>query len=264
MVKGVIKIEKEDHIRQKMRKIAINLTKGGVGKSVTAVNLSAGLSLMGAKVLLIDADTQGQIASMLGIKPDLGLADLILENTYSDKFIVEARENFWILAGGRALAGIKRMISRKDFGGEKVFSEALSPIEDKFDYVIIDTSPGWDSVTVNVLFYAHEILVPVSLEVLTLQAMVEYHKNLSDIQNYNKNLYTKYYLPTFLDRRVKKSKEIFLQLEEHFKDKLCSPIRYNVTLSEAPGFGQHIFEYSPNSPGARDYNALTKKVSGGV
>ncbi len=243
-----------------MRKIAVCLTKGGVGKSVTAVNLSAGLALAGSKVLLMDTDTQGQTASMLGVKPEAGLADLISEGGYSDRMINEARENLWLLTGGRALAGVKRMIAQKDFGGEKVLLDALAPLEGRYDYVIIDSSPGWDSLTINVLFYAQELLIPVSLEALALQALAEFHKNLAEIRNYHKDLAFKFILPTFLDGRVRKSKEILDQLDTHFQNQLCDPIRYNVTLSEAPGYGQHIFEYAPNSNGARDYQALVEKI----
>ncbi len=243
-----------------MKKIAVSLTKGGVGKSITAVNLAAGLSLTGAKVLLIDTDTQGQTAAMLGLKPEKGLADLVISNLTPRDVIVPARDNLWLMAGGRALAGVKRIISRKDFGGENVLKDKLSPLNGKYDYVIMDTSPGWDSLTINVLFYVHEVLAPVSLEVLTLHALVEFNKNLDDIKKYNSHLTFRYILPTFLDGRVRKSAEILEYLRKHCKNQMCSPVRYNVRISEAPGYGQHIFEYSPNSSGAEDYQKLTKKV----
>ena len=79
-----------------------------------------------------------------------------------------------MLSGGRSLAGLKRLITQKDFGGEQTLVEALQPIEGIYDYVVMDTAPGWDALTVNVLFYAEDILAPVSLEVMTLQGLMEF------------------------------------------------------------------------------------------
>lgn len=244
-----------------MRKIAISLTKGGVGKTTTAVNLAAGLALAGSKVLLVDTDTQGQVSFMLGLQPKVGLAELITEELMPEEAIVAARERLWLLAGGRALAGVKRLIAQKDFGGERTLAEALAPLDGRYDYAILDTSPGWDTMTINVLFYAQEVLTPVSLEVLTVKGLVEFRKSLAAIQKYNEELSFKYVLPTFLDGRVRKSAEILGQLQTYYGQQLCPPIRYNVRLSEAAGFGQTIFEYAPNSPGAEDYWKLTERIT---
>ena len=110
------------------------------------------------------------------------------------------------------------------------------------------------------LFYASEVLSPVSLEVLTLQGLLDFSLNLLTIQKYHTSLALRYVLPTFLDRRVRKSEEILAQLESHFPEQVCTPIRYNVRLSEAPGYGQTIFEYAPHSPGAEDYRLLTERI----
>ena len=243
-----------------MRKLAVSQSKGGVGKSTTAVNLSAGLAEAGLSVLLVDTDTQGQASSMLGVQAPGGLAELMLGEPSPTDVLVQARPNLTLLAGGRALAGVKQLIARKDFGAERTLGEALAPYEGLFDLVVLDTGPGWDALTVNVLFYAHEILSPVSLEVLTVIGLVEFRNSLEAVQRYHESLALRYVLPTFLDGRVKKSDEILGQLAAHYGDQLCTPIRYNVRLSEAPGFGQTIFEYAPRSTGAADYRALTERV----
>jgi chromosome partitioning protein len=243
-----------------MKKLAIALSKGGVGKTTTAVNLSAGLAAAGKNVLLVDCDTQGQISRSLGVKVEHSLADVIAEKVKLQQAVVPAREHLYILAGSRELAGVKRMIDRKEFGGERTLTEALSAAENRFDYVILDTAPGWDSLTVNVLFYAEEILSPVAMEVLSLQGLAQFIRSLSAIQKYHKALQLRYILPTFLDMRVKKSTEILNQIQRHYGERLCSPIRYNVRLSEAPGYGQTIFEYASSSAGAEDYQKLTEKV----
>jgi chromosome partitioning protein len=243
-----------------MRKIAVALTKGGVGKTTTAVNLAAGLALSGERVLLIDVDTQGQAGKMLGCAPPIGLAELVAGTAPPDQAVMLVRDRLWLLAGGKALAGLKMLITRKEFGAERTLSEALAQLDNQYDYVILDSAPGWDALSVNVLFYAREVLSPVSLEVLTLQGLSDFAQNLASIQRYHADLHLRYVLPTFYDRRVKKSEEIFMQLQAHYPAQVCSHVRYNVRLSEAPGYGQTIYEYAPASSGAQDYAALTERI----
>ncbi len=243
------------------RKIAVTLSKGGVGKTTTAVNLASGLALAGFNVLLVDTDTQGQSSFMLGVKPQAGLTEFVNDELPLDEIMIKARDRLWLLAGGKSLAGLKRVIDRKDFGGEMTLREKLSTIDKQFDYVILDTSPGWDPLIVNVLFYVDEVLTPVSLEVMTLQGLVEFLKSMSSIQKYNKDVALKYILPTFHDKRVKKSNAILKKLESLYGDHICTPIRYNVRLSEAPAYGQTIYEFAPGSPGAQDYRELIRKIA---
>lgn len=243
-----------------MRKIAIALSKGGVGKTTSAVNLAAGIARNDQKVLLIDVDTQGQAGRSLGINAQTGLGDVALGEIDLNTAILPARENLWLLAGGRTLSGLRMTINKREFGGEQTLAETLEPLNNQFDYIILDTSPGWDTLTINVLFYADEVLAPVSMEVLTLQGLLDFSMNLTGIQKYHPYLSLKYVLPTFMDRRVRKSEEILVQLGNHFSDRVCEPIRYNVRLSEAPGYGQTIYEYAPRSPGAFDYAQLTERI----
>ena len=243
-----------------MRRIAIALSKGGVGKTTTAVNLAAGLARSGKTVLLVDVDTQGQVARALGCEPPVGLAEFIQGDVSIEDAGLPARDNLWLLSGGRTLVGLKRVITRKDFGGEQTLAEAFDGLEDHYDYILMDTAPGWDALTINVLFYAQSVLAPVSLEVMTLQGLIDFSRSMTSIQRYRDDLTLKYVVPTFFDRRVKKSGEILNQLQNHYGDQLCQPIRYNVRLSEAPGYGQTIFEYSPRSAGAQDYQKLTERI----
>ena len=168
-----------------MRKIAIALSKGGVGKTTTAINLAAGLARAEQRVLLVDMDTQGQAAKVLGLRPPAGLAEMVMDELTPEQVLVEAREGVWLLAGGRSLAGLKRVIARKDFGGEQTLAEALAPLDGRFDAVLLDTAPAWDTLTVNALFYATEVLIPVSLEVMALQGLIEFVRSLGPIQKYH-------------------------------------------------------------------------------
>ena len=141
-----------------MRKTAVALSKGEVGKTTTAVNLAAGLAARGQRVLLIDSDTQGQAARASGCQAAAGLAEVTTAEVAPPQATLQARENLWLLAGGRSLAGLTRDIARRDFGGEQAVTEALAPLEGQYDTVILDTAPGWDTLTINVLFYASEVL----------------------------------------------------------------------------------------------------------
>jgi len=243
-----------------MRKIAIALSKGGVGKTTTAINLAAGLARAKQRVLVVDLDTQGQVAKALGLQPAAGLAEMVMEGLAPEQVLVEARNGIWLLEGGRGLSGLKRVIARKDYGGEQTLAEAMTSLDGHYDVVLLDTAPAWDTLAVNALFYAKEILIPVSLEVMALQGLMEFIRSLAPIQKYRSDLVLRYVLPTFLDRRVKKSEEILGQLMTRYAGLVCDPIRYSVRLSEAPGYGQTIFEYAPRSPGAEDYQKLAERI----
>lgn len=244
------------------RTIAVALSKGGVGKTTTSVNLAAGLARAGRRVLLVDCDVQGQVAASLGVNPSAGLAE-VLGGAEPEQAIVEARDGLWLLAGGRALTGAKRDIARRNMAGERVLAEALEPATRGYDYVLFDAPPSLDVMTINLLFASDEVLAPCALEVLALRGLVDFQRTLGEVQRYKPELQLRYVLPTFYDRRVKKSDELLGQLRGYYGDQVCSPIRYNVRLSECAAFGQTIFEYSPRSAGAEDYERLAAEVMRG-
>ncbi|RLB89926.1 MAG: chromosome partitioning protein ParA [Deltaproteobacteria bacterium] len=243
------------------RKICITLSKGGVGKTTTSVNLGAGLALAGYKVLLVDTDTQGQSSYILGKKPKAGLTELLTKELTPDECVVQARKNLWILGGGKSLAGVKWIIDRKSFGAEWTLSEAMKPLEHQYDFILIDTSPGWDQLIVNVLFYATEVLVPVALEVMPLHGLSEFMKSLGSIQKYRNEISLKYILPTFLDTRIKGPQRLYSELKKLYPEYVCTPIRYSESLAEAPSFGKSIFEFAPGSTASADYRELIRKVT---
>ncbi|WP_428565407.1 MAG: ParA family protein [Solidesulfovibrio sp. DCME] len=245
------------------RRLGVMLSKGGVGKTTTAVNLAAALAKAGKRTLIIDADTQGQAAYALGLTPPCGLAELVDGTASPDKALFPARDNLWLLAGGKALAGLKRLITRKDFGGERTLADALAFLDARFDVVVVDCAPGWDALSVNVLFYVGELLVPVALEAMSLQGFSEFLQSFAAVSRYRPQLRLSYIVPTFLDKRVRGPAALHEELAALYPDTICPAIRYNAKLSEAPAAGQTIFEFAPRSPGAQDYAALAARVAQG-
>lgn len=245
-----------------MRKIALTNAKGGVAKTTSCVNLGAGLALLGYRTLLIDCDTQGQVTKSLGVQVGEGLAELMQGEASLEDVQIEARKNLFVIAGGGKLSGVKRMISQRDMRSELVLSEALEDLQG-YDFVLLDTAPSWDVLNVNCLFYVEEILIPVSMEVLALQGIGDLLGRVKEVQRYRDDLIVRGVIPTFYDGRVKKSAEILEQLERHFPDAVWPIVRYNSKLSEAPGFGQNIFEYAKRSNGAADYARLAERLSKG-
>jgi chromosome partitioning protein len=247
-----------------LRKIALTNAKGGVAKTTSCVNLGAGLALLGYRTILVDCDTQGQVCKSLGVRAGEGLGELLQGEAALADVQLAARENLYVIAGGGSLSGAKRAISRRDMRSEMVLSEALADL-DGYDFVLLDTAPSWDVLNVNCLFYVEELLVPVSMEALALQGVGDLVGRVEQVQRYREDRsLQKYIIPTFYDGRVRKSAEILDQLERYFPGTVLPAVRYNVRLSEAPGFGQHIFEYANRSNGAADYARLAKWLAKGV
>jgi chromosome partitioning protein len=244
----------------RLRKIAFTNAKGGVAKTTTCVNAGAGLALAGYRTLIVDCDTQGQVTKSLGVRAGEGLAELLQGEASLENVQIEARKNLFVIAGGGALSGVKRLISRREMRSELALSEALKDLRG-YDFVLLDTAPSWDVLNVNCLFYVDEILIPVSMEVLALQGIGDFLSRVNEVQRYREGLLVRGIIPTFYDGRVKKSAEILEQLERHFPDTVWPVVRYNARLSEAPGFGQHIFEYSKRSNGAADYARVAQRLA---
>jgi chromosome partitioning protein len=243
-----------------MRRIVVSLLKGGVAKSETSVSLAHGLARAGHRVLLVDTDVQAQCSDMLGVHPAKGLAELIAGLGDPLELLVEARDNLWLLAGGNGLAGVKMEIARREMAPEAVLAEALEHYEGGFDYLIMDTAPGWDTLLVNALYCAREVLSPVSMEPMALSGLARFQERLAVIQKYNTQLQLRWIVPTFVDHRVKKSFEILAQLHERYGELVTPEVRYSVRLSEAPAFGKTIFEHDPKGMGAQGYQAVVERI----
>ena len=154
-----------------MRRIAVAMAKGGVGKTTTAVNLAHGLALLGHKVLLVDCDTQNQSAIFLGVKPPRGLYEFITgidENgrpVSKQAAITPVRTNLWLLAGGLKLVELKNWLGEQPRDTRQtLLGSRFAPKNGGLDYLIFDCAPGWDILSVNILMAATEIICPVALQ----------------------------------------------------------------------------------------------------
>jgi len=243
------------------------MAKGGVGKTTTAVNMAHGLAALGKRVLLVDCDTQGQVAKFLGEKPLHGLYEFITERLEDGQLIARndtihpTRPNLWILDGGIRLVELKNWLGEQPRESRQtILAKKLVPKEGTLDFLIFDCAPGWDVLSVNILMAATEVLCPVALQGPSLQGLKTFFRYLQSAQKLNHDLRLEYILPTMFDRRTRHSQEIFEQLKKYFSRQMCEPIRYNVRLSEAPAHGQTIFEYDARAQGAQDYQNLIRRI----
>jgi chromosome partitioning protein len=251
-----------------MRKIAIAMAKGGVGKTTTAVNLAHGLSMLGHRVLLVDCDTQGQTSKFLGVAPKHGLYEFITGRDRKGEYISKrdaiyaSRKNLWLLSGGIELVELKNWLGEQPRDvRQMLLGKALVPKKGTLDYLIFDCAPGWDVLSVNILMAVDEVLCPVALQAPSMEGLKTFFGYLMSAQKLNANLELKYILPTMFDRRTRHSFVILKQLNKMFKKQICDPIHYNVRLSEAPAKGQTIFEYKDQASGADGYRKLIGRVN---
>ena len=252
-----------------MRKLAIAMAKGGVGKTTTAVNLAHGLAILGKRVLLVDCDTQGQVAKFLGVNPEFGLYEFITRKDKDGKAVspnstlYQCRNNLWILAGGIQLVELKNWLGEQPRNiRQTILGNQLIPQKGSLDFLIFDCAPGWDVLSVNILMAANEVLCPVALQGPSMEGLKTFFRYLQSAQKLNTDLRLDYILPTMFDRRTRQSHQIFQQVQKYFARQICDPIHYNVRLSEAPSHGQTIFEYESRSRGAMDYKKLIRRVIG--
>jgi chromosome partitioning protein len=223
-----------------MRKIAVAMAKGGVGKTTTAVNLAHGLALQGHRVLLVDCDTQAQASKFLGVSPVHGMYEFVTGHTHGGEPVLKKEAVF------RARHSYLR--------------RTLVPKGDNLDYIIFDCAPGWDVLSVNVLMAAEEVMCPVALQGPALEGLKTFFGYLISVQKQNEMLSLKYVLPTMFDRRTRQSFEIYRKLRRLFAKQICEPIRHNVRLCEAATSGKTIHEYAGTAPGAEDYRKLSRRL----
>jgi chromosome partitioning protein len=240
-----------------VRKIAIITSKGGTGKTTTAINLGHGLALCGKRVLVVDCDAQRNVAIAFDVRAGKTLCDLL---QYGDVDVIEVRENLFVIdSGGRDLAEIEMILAGKS-SRERRLELALANLRG-CDVVICDCSPTINLININAIAYADQVIIPVSMDYLA-QAGARQTLEIIDEVNAHSSSNTQVLgiLPTFFDARTRLSREVLEGLRQRFDSRVFKTvIRVNTSLREAPSFNKTIFEYSPMSRGALDYYQLTEE-----
>ncbi len=242
-----------------MRKICVINYKGGTGKTSTAVNMSHGFALRGFKVLLIDSDPQGSSGYHLGVTARHTLYDLIMGKSPVEGCVVRARKNLDMICANEHMFPAELALAQLE-KREMVLTKRLSGLR-RYDFVVFDCAPAMNLVNQNILLYCDDLVIPVSMEYLSLMGVRQLLNNIKIVNKLFKKTFDRtVVVPTFFDKRSKKSADVLKSLKRVFPKSVVSPIRVCGALSEAPGVKRTVFEYDPHSTGAEDYYKVIEEV----
>ncbi len=252
------------------RILAVANQKGGVAKTTTVVNLAAALAEQGQRVLVVDLDAQACATFSMGLDPE------DLERTGADAFmsreprlpvdelVVPTEDGVDLLPAAIDLAGADRALAGV-LGREYVVRDALAPLVDRYDWVLLDCSPSLGIVTINALTAADAVLVPLQCETLSHRGVGQLMETIADVQRLtNPQLRIAGVLPTLFDGRTTHARAVLADLGPRYGVRVFSPITRSIRFAEAPATGRSILATARTSRGADDYRRLAGEVSEAV
>lgn len=244
--------------------ISVVNQKGGVGKTTTAVNLAAGIGLLGKKVLLIDADPQGNSTSGYGISKKEGTNttyELLVTGCRADSAVQTTEfKNVDVIPSSINLAAAEVELVDIEHR-EAQLKNAVATLREKYDFIFIDCPPSLGLITINALNASDTVLVPLQCEYFALEGLSQLMASIRQVKRlYNPTLEIEGIVLTMFDGRLNLTQQVVAEIKKYFSDKLYrSTIPRTVRLSEAPSFGCPIQYYDKRSKGSDAYNALAKE-----
>jgi chromosome partitioning protein len=240
--------------------LAVFNHKGGTGKTTTSVQVAAGLADKGARVLLVDTDGQGNVATSLALTAERSLYHVIVMGLSLEQAVIEARPNLDVLPSNETLAAAELYLAgqkRRD----RVLAQRLERARDLYDFVIVDCSPSLSLMNQNALAFADAVLCPVACDYLSLvgvRQVLRTIKQVNRILGHAVQLWG--VLPTQFDTRARICREALETLRQNFGEVCLSPIHYVSRVKEAPSVGKTLFEYAPTSTATDDYWRVVEKL----
>lgn len=242
------------------RRLAVFNHKGGTGKTTTSVSLAAAFAQRGLRVLLVDTDSQGNVAASLAIKAERSLYHVLVMGLRLSDAVVNVRPNLDVLPSNETLAAAELYLAGRQ-SRDRVLRDRLAQAVASYDVVLLDCSPSLSLMNQNALVFAEGIVVPVACDYLSLVGVRQVVKTVKSVnQHLHHPVAIEAVLPTFFDARARICRDALGTLRQHFGPRCYEPIRSAIKVKEAPAQGLTLFEHAPDSSAAHDYLAAAERL----